>query len=224
MPELWIPTGDLVGCVADVVAFACQDEKWPDLYAVRLEWDRTEFHALATDRYRLGWSRWQPDDPPPGDLQDDLFATWGETDAGGSWAVTVALDDARDLVKTFKLARKQGRVPLLVEANPGAAVTVSRRGDTGHPAVRMSLADRRVDWPGAAGLLGDGALVTTGEVAFTPQYLGDLGKVRPRGPMQMSFTGPAGAVRMVVITMGERFTAAIAPVRLDAESTPDGQR
>jgi hypothetical protein len=229
MFDLWVPTGELVGCVADVVPFACPDEEVPDLFVVRVEWDGQCLHTYATDRSRLGWSRWEPDDAPfEVPAEDDLFTNWGAGEPG-AWQLNLSLPDAKQLVKMFKLAKKRARVPLMVTAmtGPGGRLIVERHADSGYPAVTASFDHRSVDFPGVAALLAKvPAPRPVGEIAFTPRYLADIGRVRQRGPLQMRFAGPG---RMVLMTMGDRFTAAIVPATVESpahtrESTSEGER
>jgi hypothetical protein len=48
-------------------------------------------------------------------------------------------------------------------------------------------------------------------LAFGAKFLADFAKVRPRGPLEMTFTGPQ---RLVHVAIGKRFTGAIMPTRV----------
>lgn len=205
-----IPTGDLVGILSDVIPFACPDDDLPTIHAVRLEWSGNALHALSTDRYRIGWSAWSPDDDPYEERQEDLFTEWGGTD--DPWAATVTLDDVKHLVKTYKLTGKGVYyVPLTVEYG-GRAVRVKRGKDTGHSAIDTRVEDLFVPYPNLRDLLATNdtiAPVTGG--SFNAKLLADFAKVRPRGPLHMQFTDG----RFVHLSIGERFVGAIMAV--DAE-------
>lgn len=206
-----IPTGDLVGLLSDVIPFAHPDDEFPTLHAVRLEWAGSALHALATDRYRIGWSAWSPDDDPIEERQEDLFTKWGGAD-DDPWAATVALDDVKHLVKTFKLTGKGVYyVPLTVE-HVGRAVRIQRSKDTGHSAISNTVEDLFVPYPNLRELLATKDTIgpATG-MAFTAKLLADFAKVRPRGPLHMRFTDG----RFVHLSIGERFVGAIMAV--DAE-------
>lgn len=124
-----IPTGDLTGVLGDVIPFAHRDDDLPTLSCVRLEWDGHTLHALTTDRYRIGWSQWHPDDEPDGESQDDLFTRWGGAD--DAWWIYLPLDDAKDVVAAYKLGPKEQRTPLTIE-NLDGQLKVVRSRDTGY--------------------------------------------------------------------------------------------
>lgn len=205
-----IPTGDFVGVLSDVIPFAHPDDEFPALHSVRLEWSSSALHALSTDRYRVAWSAWSPDDDAVEERQDDLFTSWGGADE--PWQATVALDDVKHLVKVFKLAGKGVYyVPLTVE-HVSRAVRVQRGKDTGHSAMHNVVEDLFVPYPDLRELLGSHDVV--GPVtasAFNAKLLADFAKVRPRGPLRMQYTNG----RFVHISIGERFVGAIMAV--DAE-------
>lgn len=225
-----IPTGDLVGILSDAIPFACPDDDYPTIHAVRLEWSGTTLHALATDRYRIGWSAWDPDDDPVEERQEDLFTAWGGAD--DPWQATITLDDAKHLVKTYKLAGKGVYyVPLTVEPTP-RGVRVQRSKDTGHSAISTVVEDLFVPYPNLRELLAHNdtvAPVTGG--SFNAKYLADFAKVRPRGPLHMQFTDG----RFVHLSIGDRFVGAIMavdaegflvdtpePLATEAEPEPEG--
>lgn len=47
-------------------------------------------------------------------------------------------------------------------------------------------------------------------VAYSPKLLADFGKVRPRGPLRLTF---AGEHKPTLVAIGERFVGAIQPVK-----------
>lgn len=202
-----IPTGDLVGIFSDVIPMACEDDDLPQINCVRLEWDG-QLHAMATDRYRLAWSSWNPEDKPEKQHQPALDTEWGGGD--GHWAVTIGLDDAKHLVKTYKLKGKDAYyVPLTVELGDDV-ITVTRSRVTGYTAITTVVPDRIEGFPDLRQVLSkhDVAVATT-ELALNAKYLADFAKVRPRGPLQMVLTGPKSLVH---ISIGDRFIGAIQPV------------
>lgn len=203
-----IPTGDLVGILADVVPFAWPDDDLPTINAVRLEWDGERLHAMATDRYRLGWSTWEPGDADPDEeVQDDLFTAWGGGD--DPWRVTLRRVDATELTKVFKLPAKARQVPVTVDHDrTGHRLIVKRSADTGHTAHTMTAEDMFTDdYPDIRKVLADADKPTSiRHTAFNAKWLADFAKVRPRGPLDMRFTKT-----LVQVSIGERFRGAIMP-------------
>lgn len=206
-----IPTGDLVGILNDVIPMADPDKDFPSTHCVRLEWSSYQLHALATDRYHLGWATWEPDDKNVDeDYQPDIFDEWGGVD--DSWSLTLNLEDAKHLVKMFKLVGKGVYfVPLTVEYLATGAVRIQRSKDTGHSAISTTVKDTFAEFPDVRGILAkhDNVEAATG-FNFNAKRLASFAKVRPRGPLVMGFSGPDSLVR---ISIGERFVGAIAPTR-----------
>lgn len=206
-----IPTGDLTGILADVIPFAGTDDEVPELNCVRLEWVGTRLDALATDRYRVAISEWEPGDIDTGEaMQDDLFTDWGSGDE--PWRTTVALDDAKELVKVFKLGEKEYSVPLTVDYDrPRSRLTVSRARNSGHSAITIVVETTDVEVASVRALLAkNDVLEPVQQIGFTAKLLADFGKVRPRGPLELRFTGECGLVH---VSVGERFCGAIMPAR-----------
>lgn len=205
-----IPTGDFVGILSDAIPFASPDVELPTLHSIRIEWSGSALHAFATDRYRVAWSAWSPDDDPIEERQEDLFTEWGGAD--DPWQATVTLDDVKHLVKVFKLAGKGVYyVPLTVE-HVSRAVRVQRSKDTGHSAIHNVVEDLFVPYPDLRELLaGHDVVGPVTASAFNAKYLADFAKVRPRGPLRMQYTNG----KFVHISIGDRFVGAIMAV--DAE-------
>lgn len=209
-----IRTADLVGILTDTIPFASPDEDFETYNAVRLEWDGHQLHTLSTDRYRIAWSTWDPDDEPETDQQDDLFTTWGGADQ--PWHVQIPLADAKDIVSAYKLPAKEAvGVPLTVEQVDGQ-LRVVRARETGHSAITMVIRGLDdADWIDPRTLLAKHDTVQpAGVVAYTAKLLADFAKVRPRGALRLTHTaGPT------LVNVGERFSGAIVPVK---EGNDDG--
>ena len=122
--------------------------------------------------------------------------------------------EAQELVKVFKLPTKEQRVPLTLDHDE--QVTVRRDRDTGYTALRLDIPDQLAEFPDVRQLLSDNDRIepVTG-LMFNAKYLADFSKVRPRSPLQMSFTGSTGLAH---VSIGKRFTGAIMPVREGEES------
>jgi hypothetical protein len=209
-----IPTGDLTGILTDVIPFALRDDEIPMLNAVRIEWDGEQLHAMTTDRYRLGWSTWEPGDMADGeDVQDDLFTEWGSGD--DPWRCTLALVDATQIAKVFKLGPKEAGVPLTVDYEADRRrLTVKRAKDSGHSAITITADDAFVEFPDLRAMLArSDKLTARREVEYTAAFLADFAKVRPRGPLSMRHTKG-----LTHVSIGERFVGAIMPT---GRSLPD---
>lgn len=211
-----VPTTELVGLLTDTIPFASPDKELPVLRTVRIDWDGEMLHASATDRYRIGWSRWHPDDDPDEDAQDSLFTDWGGADE--PWTAVVDLDDAKDAVKMFKLPAKEGHAPLTVELYH-RQIRISRSRETGHSAITHVIRDAATEDHTDPRALFDRMPdpVSTSEVAFSARMVADFAKVRPRGPLALTLAGTEGVVHVVHVAIGERFTGAVTPVRIGAE-------
>lgn len=205
-----VPTRDLCGILADVLPFTGPDD-YPLLHTVRIHWDGNALHAQATDRYRIGWSTWNPDDQPGEDQQPDLFTEWGGAD--DTWSIIIDAGAAKDLVTCYKLPAKEGGVPLTVDCFD-ARITVDRARETGYSALTAAVpaisAEHGV-WPDVEKWLADASKAEpVREIAYTPKYLADFAKVRSAGPMYLTFTG---AERTTLVSIGERFRGGIMPVK-----------
>lgn len=209
-----IPTGELVGTLSDVIGLANPDRECPDTNCVRLEWDCEQLHALATDRYKAGWATWHPSHSE-GDIE------WGGADE--PWSLTIGLDDAKHLVKTYKLSGKKHYVPLTIEHVHPGSVRIQRHRDTGHSAISTVIRDTFVEWPHVKEVLAaKDVLAPSGGFDINPRHLAPFAKVRPAGPMVLKFTGPNS---MIHVSIGERFTGFVFPildaVRLGVAPKPD---
>jgi hypothetical protein len=213
-----IPTGDFTGLLADVIPFADTDEQIPSTNCVCLEWVGAGLAALATDRYRIAISEWEPGDIGKDEaIQDDLFSDWGSGD--DPWRTTIDLADAKELVKVFKLSEKEYSVPLTVDyEQPRARLTVKRDRNSGHSAITIVLETTEVEFPSVRALLGkNDTLEPVTSLGYSAKLLADFGKVRARGPLEMSFTGREGLTH---VRIGERFVGAIMPVRIGEGGAP----
>lgn len=205
-----IPTADFVGILSDTIPFAFDDEDIPDINCVRLEWDGKRLHALSTDRYRCAWSTWEPGEVAAGEeVQDDLFTEWGSAD--DPWAMTIALDEAKELVKVFKLNPKEGHTPITVDYYTERWMAkVVRSRETGHSAITVAVPDMRCEFPDLRELLGkNDALHSVTGVNYTAKYMADFAKVRPLGPLSLRFSEG-----LTHVSIGERFVGAIMPVKV----------
>jgi hypothetical protein len=162
---------------------------------------------------------WEPGDVATDEeVQDDLFTEWGGGD--DPWRVTLRHSDVAELAKVFKLPPKVAHAPLTVdhEADRRQPHREAAR-DTGHTAHTMAVEDLFTDeFPDLPAFLASADRATSRRsVQFNAKQLADFAKVRPRGPLAMSFAKASGpGVGAVLVSVGERFRGAIAPMREDA--------
>lgn len=207
--SLTITTADFTGLLGDVIPFAFPKDNLPTINAVHLHWDGDKLHAQATDRQRIAWSMWHPDDDPETDAQGDILTELGSGD--DPWRVLIPLVDASHLVATYKLPIKEAVIcPLTLDVAAGR-LTVKRDRDTGYPAIRTDIDGRMDVFPDLHEQLSKADVVAKVDgIAFTAKLIADFAKVRPRGPFELRFTGDRSPV---LVTIGERFVGAIQPVR-----------
>lgn len=203
-----IPTAEFVGLLADVVPFAFPDDDLPDINVVRLEWDGDMLHASATDTLRTVRSSWHPDDDENGTDSPSLVNPYGGAD--DRWVVFTRLDDAKELIKHFKLPGKESRTPLTLDERDGQ-LRVSRSADTGHQDVTAVVTTRFCEFPDLTKVLDTEPLAEQmTEIRYVGRHLADFGIVRQRGPMTLTFCGTERATR---VRIGERFVGTIRPDR-----------
>jgi hypothetical protein len=204
-----IPTTEFVGLINDVLAFAFPKPDLPHVNCVRFDWDGEMLHAAATDTLRAARSSWHPDDADGSGDQDSLFTTLGGAD--DPWTVIAGYAEARELVNVYKLPSKEGRTPLTLDYNRGS-LRVIRSRDTGHQAITTVVESKAVDFPDVRKALDVEPQVEGVEaIHFAGQHLADLGSVRQRGTLRLTFAGPRRATR---VTIGERFVATLNPDRV----------
>ncbi|HEY9474351.1 MAG TPA: hypothetical protein VIS06_10930 [Mycobacteriales bacterium] len=213
---LTIPTRELVGALADVIPFASAIPDDYTLGRVLIEWDGETLHTMATDRYTVGWSRWNPDDAPvDGEepAEDDLFTEWGES-ADRTWSKQISLLDAKEIVKVYKLPAKAGGVPVLVTAG-FKTLTLDRKPESGHTAITMEfLSEPDERYPDVRAFIDTAEAMgePVGQIMYNPRHLAAFDKVRPHGQFQRQF---GGETKPTFVRIGERFTGLVMPVRPD---------
>lgn len=222
-----ISTGDLLGVIGDAIPFALDDEEFPEVSNLRLEWDGDMLHATTTDLYRIGWASWHPDDDPDAGGQDNLLTEWGGAD--DPWAVYVSLANAKHLIKTYKLPFKRRRAPLEVEfvehLDSPSELIVRRRLWTGHTSITTVIEALLLDNPPKhpRDVLAAADTVTpAGQLVYNANWLADFAKVRARGPLELTITGETGPT---LVTIGKRFVGAIKPMgpeEREARGTGEG--
>lgn len=194
-----LPTGDLVGCIADVIPFAELDDELPETNCVHLRWDG-QFHAQATDTGKFAWSSWDP--------RDHVGDSWGGADE--PWSVSISVADAKALTKVFKLPKARMWQPLTVE-HVGRSVRIKRDKVDELPALTMVANETFLEFPDLQQRLAAHSTVDPMPgIAFNAADLAAFAKVRPYGPVEITFTG---AKSLALVHIGSRFTGGIWPAK-----------
>lgn len=203
-----IPTSELTGCITDALCVFTTPPKNNPLSGVAIEWDGESLHFTAYDIYSGATVEWTPgngDEQREGEDDAELDVDWGGTD--DPWRVFVAYDDAKEIIKLFRLPAKLWRTPVTLKVNAiGTKLTVerddSRRGERlllvptdnnqlrNVPPVR-EWADKTATNP-----------ADISAVAFSPARLGAFGVVRAHGNAVLRFGGEGHPVG---IRIGSRF-------------------
>jgi hypothetical protein len=202
-----IPTNEFVGLITDVAPFAFPKDDLPDVNTIRFEWDTRMLHASATDTMRSARSSWHPnDDPSTKSQQEPLFGVLGGAD--DRWAIIANLDDWKEAAKIYKLPDKEGLTPLQLDWT-GRELKIIRSADTGHQAITTVVTPRMAQFPDLRKVLDSEVIEEpVGEIQYAGRHLADLGVVRQRGTLRMTFSGTTRATR---ITIGNRFVATLRP-------------
>jgi hypothetical protein len=203
-----VPHVELTGMLADAALFACEDKDLTTYYGVRLSWDGSRINAQATDLTAAAWVQWDPTDSPDTDQQETLDTNWGGAD--DPWALTIPMADVKAIISGFKRPASRGWTPLHLDFD-GRYLKLSRTRGPGSTAMSMeteAILDGMSDLRDHFEKLAESR--ETREIALSARYLGKLGAVRMRGPVSFAFYG---AERSPLITVGDRFSAAIQPVR-----------
>lgn len=210
---LTVPTVELTEGFADVIGLAPQSKE-AAMRGVLVEWTGDELTFAAQDVLSGGVSSWVPGEGEEGRDETGELIHWGGDDA--PWRVFVDHDDAKQIMKNFKLASRYRLTPLTVKVNPtGSRLIVERSQDTGRrasllmvpsdpesvrlfPDVRRIAQDAVIGWAdGAPG------------VAYSGARLAAFGAVRAHGVTQLMFG--AGKDRPTAVKIGARFTGFIYP-------------
>jgi hypothetical protein len=214
-----IPTSELLGLLTDVLAFSPVVKDDPRR-GVLFEWDGENLHASAYDVLSAGRSTWMPVDGQEGEVHrtgNDAVPEdfrWGSDEP--AWKAFVGFDDAKDIIKAFKVASKLWWIPLSVKISPtGGRLTIERSGEFGKPAALITVAidaETTARFPDVCAMWGAlqhaEAQDPIGSIAFSPYRLAAFGTVRAHGVLDLEFAGEDGAVSA---SMGGRFVGFIYP-------------
>jgi hypothetical protein len=230
-----IPTYELTGLIEDVLAFA-DPVKDGAFHGILLEWDAANYMLCAAgyDILSAGRASWAPGDGREGDVPEDAAQPVAVDDFGGpdsDWRVFISYEDAKEIVKVFKLPAKKWWVPVALKVNAtGSRLTVERTGEHGPTEALLSArtnADALARFPNIEEVA-DGTLTRRqspdGRVVFSAARLAAFGAVRFHGDLLLTFGAdddPVAAsmgTRFVgfVFTVGTRSAAAASVVQASA--------
>jgi hypothetical protein len=212
-----IPTYELTGLISDVLAFADPDKKGR-FHGILLEWSEDDYtlYASAFAGPMAGRSSWTPGDGREGDTDTDddapiTIETFGGSDS--DWRVFISYEDAKEIVKVFKLPAKKWWVPVAIKVSPtGSRLTIERTGDHGPTEALLSA---RTDDEALSRFpnIEDVATATRGRqqsppasVLFTAHRLAAFGSVRFHGDLVLTFGADGDPVSA---GMGSRFVGFI---------------
>lgn len=204
---LTIPTAELTGLLTDVLAFAPVVKDDPNR-GVLIEWDGETLYASAYDVLSGARSSWTPGEGQEGEVSENE-AGYPETSLLGgddpAWRAFVAYDDAKEIVKVFKLPAKRWWVPVTVKISPtGSRLTIERTGDLGPTEALLSARidiDATAKFPGVQEIVDaakdehDARTLSYGET-YSPYRLAAFGTVRSHGPLVLQFTPGPTVARM----------------------------
>lgn len=129
-----IPTSELTGTIADVLGFV-DDDKNNAYRGIVIAWTGDDLKASAYDVLSGGTSTWVPGggvELTAGEAggPEEIFAEWGGDENDYAWRVWVGLDDAKEIVKTFKLPAKEALTPVTIETNIAQSRLIVARAKT----------------------------------------------------------------------------------------------
>jgi hypothetical protein len=208
-----IPTTELIGCISDVLPIFTVPPKDNPLGGIRIAWDRESLFFTAYDVYTGAQVEWTPgfgaesdmENGPEGSVWDDDIA-WGGDDP--AWEVFIRYEDAKEILKLFKLPAKLWRTPVSLKVNDIGTKLIIERDDSRRGERLLVLAtdnDRLRDLPPFTEWIDRSVYqpYATDTISFpSPARLGSFGAVRPHGPITFTFGSeghPAG------IEIGSRF-------------------
>jgi len=219
--DLYVPTRELLTLLRDAAPFASPDADNLDLHVVQIQWDADDdrLNVFAADGYRTAWSSWGPDDiPEPVRGEQDMLGTdFGPTGPdAGTTAITIDVGDIKDILNTFKVDKKDGRVPLRITLRP-EGMTIYRSPDSGYSEHTLRLKSTQARFPDVRGMLANwAAKVATTQgaltVSYTPTLLKDFTGVRPGSVLELTFASE----KITLVRVGRYFRGSICPATPEA--------
>jgi len=215
-----IPTTELIGCLADVLP-QISDPKGA-LAGVAIRWDGDTLHFTTYDVYSGATVSWTPGEGAEGSLDDDEKEEgpgWDDDIAWGGdddpWETWIRLDQAKDILKLFKLPAKLWRFPVTMKCSlSGDRLTIERTDSPKGQRLLVIPGDRDMlkKIPDVRAVAyaenRDYKFPRNGRISFANTRLGAFGAVRYHGVMTLDFGSddePAG------VRMGTRFAGFLYP-------------
>lgn len=218
-----LPTSEFVGLISDVLAFAPQD-KDATHRGVLLEWDGEQLTAAAHDVLSGGQSSWGPGEAPEakGDVAETLAdIRWGSDGTDKRARLFISYDDAKELIKVYKLPEKFGLTPVTLDLTPYPPMLY-----VGRPAmpwctsqstrVSSAPAEEVEGFPDVTDVTENAIKNATATpwvsdgLAYSGLRMALFGTVRQWDVMAMTLTGETS---MTVVNIGDRFVGWIFPAR-----------
>jgi hypothetical protein len=202
-----IPTTELIGCIGDVLPIA-GDNKESETWGIKIDWDGEALRFAAYDILIGGQVEWTPGEGLESEDETGELIDWGGEDA--PWQTFIHADQAKEIVKLFKLPAKLAFVPVRLKCSPTGNQLTVERVDSPH-------ADRVLTIPGFPEvalnrfpLMSDKGplpnVIPAAKLFFSNALLGAFGPVRSHGVMCVT---AGDASEPVEIWIGNRFSGFI---------------
>lgn len=218
-----IPTTELIGGFADVLPII-RDPK-NDLAGVKLEWTGEDLRFSTYDIYAGAEVEWTPGEGAEG---KDVVETEGSDDGyepewGGDdlpWRTWIRYEQAKEIVKVFKLPAKLWRFPVAVKCSPTGDRLIIEREDgprVGRTLMVQAEPAQLAKVPNVRTYVEDHdqTRTDTSALLIDADRLGSFGTVRPHGLMRMVFGQENDPIN---VTVGSRFSGFVYPAT--AKSVP----
>lgn len=215
-----IPTTELIGGLTDVLPIIRNIKG--ELSGVKLAWDGESLRFSVYDVFAGGEVEWTPGYGAEGEVgtddQDANEPEWGGDDL--PWSTWIRYDQAKEIVKVFKLPAKLWRFPVAVKCSPiGDRLTVEREDGprVGRTLIVQAEPTQLAKIPQVWTYVEDQDCTPTDHkrLTITPDRLAAFGEIRAHGLMFLRFgqeNEPIG------IRVGSRFSGFVYPA--SAKSVP----
>lgn len=196
-----IPTTELIGCIADMLPHI-QDPKG-GLAGIVVEWTGESLTFSVHDVYSGAVVEWVPGEGAEGDLdpeqegQEDI--AWGGGD--DPWRVFIWLNDAKEIIKLFKLPAKLWAFPVKLKVNLSQTKLTVERDDMTRGErllVVSTYNDNLRHIPNIAQVANRVNARLQEAIALPGARLGAFGLCRPHGALSMVWGNDVEPVRIKV--------------------------
>jgi hypothetical protein len=204
-----IPTTELTGCLTDVLPIVT-DPKHSNYAGILIRWDGERLHFAAYDIYSGATVAWFPGEGAEGELDDDAESDdihWGGDD--DPWATFIPYEQAKEIVKLFKLPAKLWRFPVGIKCSPTGDRLIVEREDgprVGRQLMIQADPDMVAKIPNIRNQAASGTICERDTAGFPNFRLAQFAGVRPHGVLVMVFKTSDDPVS---IQLGNRFAGFI---------------